>query len=158
MSSPNIETISKSELLKLKDDYIFHGSPALFEECKPHQSKDSRHIKGNEHFAIYGSNNLSFAILFAFEKLPHTTASWSAQCDEFGNYFASLYEGTYIEESAYGYLYCFDPKYFQPIKKGDCQYICKTSLTPKRIFKIYYKDYQQLFEDTAYGLFDECNQ
>lgn len=141
-----VKKISKTELLLLKDKYIFHGSHALFDVCKPHQAKCETKRKENEQFAIYGSSSLEFAILFAFEKLPKTKYSWSADVGDDGKPFGLLKEGTYIAEEDFGFIYCFDKAKFKPTTAGSMQYVCKQELAPVAIYKVYYKDFKELFE------------
>ena len=145
----NVEEISKEELLKLKDKYIFHGSPALFDVCKPHKAKCDTGKKENNQFAIYGSSKLTFAILFTFEKLPKSKYKWSANTADDGSCYALLEEGTYIDENAFGYIYCFNKNKFEPTAPGSHQQVCKQQLTPEKIFKVYYKQFTELFQQGA---------
>lgn len=143
----SIPTISKDELISLNGKYIFHGSHTLFDVCKPHLAKCESKRPENEHFAIYGSNNLTFALLFAFEKLPKNKLHWTAKHDASGNFYGVLKEGTYIAEDDFGYLYCFDPSYFTPTDNQGFQYICEKEIQPLKVFKVAYKDYNYLFFD-----------
>lgn len=141
----NVKEISKLDLLKIKDEYIFHGSPKLFDNCKPHKAKCASHNPLNEQKAIYGTNNIEFAILFAFEKLPSDKYDWCTVYDG-KSYYAELHDKTYIEDNAFGYIYCFNKVEFNPIKDGSVQYVCKHNLNPVLIYKIYYKDFKELFK------------
>lgn len=139
-----IEKITREELLKLEKDYIFHGSPTLFKKAKPHQAKCVTKNPLNEQVAVYGSNNLRFAIIFAFEKLPKQCFSWSA-VNYNGEYFAELKDGTYVDDNAVSYIYLFNKSRFKETKKGSNQYVCYEDIEPERIFKIEYKNYKDLF-------------
>ena len=141
-----VKEISKTELLLLKDKYIFHGSHVLFDVCKPHQARCNSKNAENEQFAIYGSSSLEFAILFAFEKLPKTKFSWEASVDDNGQSYGILKDGTYITQEDFGYIYCFDKTNFKPTTEGGVQYVCKTEQKPVAIYKVYYKDFKELFE------------
>ena len=70
--------ITRDELFKLKDKYIFHGSSKLFDKAKPQQAKCVTKNPLNEQLAVYGAKDLRFAIIFAFEKLPKSNFSWAA--------------------------------------------------------------------------------
>ena len=142
------QEISKEELLKLKDKFIFHGSPTLFDICKPHQAKCDTGKKENSQFAIYGSSELTFAILFAFEKQPKSKYKWSANTAKDGSCYAILEEGTYVDEDAFGHIYCFDKTKFEPTAPGSHQQVCKKQLAPAKIYKIYYKQFSELFQQS----------
>ena len=64
----NIKKLNRNTLKSLEGKYIFHGSPTLFDVCKPNQAKDYNGNSDNEKFAIYGSMELDFSVLFAFDK------------------------------------------------------------------------------------------
>lgn len=147
MKNIKIEKISRDDLFKLENDYIFHGSPFLFEICKPHKAKCDSKNPSNEQTAIYGANNLKFAIVLAFEKLPKDKYSWKVSFIN-GKCVAELIDGTYIDESAKGYLYCFEKSKFKPTHKNSTQYVCFTEIKPLKIFEINYKDYADLFIKT----------
>lgn len=137
--------ISKEKLVELKGKYIFHGSPILFDICKPHNAKCNSKNPLNEQNAIYGSDNLEFAILFAFAKLPKDKFHWCAVSDDIG-FYAELHGETYIDDNAQGYIYCFDKNNFEQIKENDVQYVCYKELEPLCVHKIFYKDYKNLFK------------
>lgn len=141
------QEISKEELLKLKGKYIFHGSPTLFDVCQPHLANCNTGKKENNQFAIYGSSNLSFSILFAFQKQPKERYSWhtSKERDQNGNFYAILEDGTYINEDAFGYLYCFEKAQFTPTEEGGHQYVCNKPLKPTKIYKIHFKQFSNQF-------------
>lgn len=139
-----IEKITRDELFKLENDYIFHGSPKLFEIGKPHKAKCDTKNPLNEQTAIYGANDLRFAIIFAFEKLPRERFSWRA-VNVNGEYIAELRDDTYIDENAKGYLYCYDKTKFKPSSEGSAQHICTEELKPLKVVEIEYKDYADLF-------------
>jgi len=97
--------------------------------------------------AVYGTNNIEFALLFSFEKLPKNDFSWSASFES-GKHCAKLFNSTYIDENAFGYIYALDKKYFTNTESiGGIQYICKHSLKPKQIYKVYYKDFKDYFKN-----------
>ena len=134
----------KQELLKLKNKYIFHGSHSLFDVCKPQKAKCDTHAKENELNAIYGSDDINFAVLFAFEKLPKEHFSWSANYID-GEWRGVLYDDTYINNNDFGYLYLFDKSNFVPTREGSCQFVCKKALKPIKIIKVFYKDFKERF-------------
>lgn len=136
--------ISREKLLNLKNTYIYHGSHELFDVCKPQQAHCETHNKENEQFAIYGSDEIRFAILFAFYKLPRENFSWSASFIN-NRWTGILYDKTYIDDQDYGYIYCFNKSCFKPTCPGGNQYICMKSLKPKKIYKIFFKDFQDFF-------------
>ena len=140
-----IEEISKSELLKLKEKYIFHGSSKLFDECLPHQATCSTDNSLNKQNAVYGTSDLRFAILFCFEKLPVDKFDWAVVSYN-GVRVGELYDGTYIEENSYGYLYCFNKNDFAICENKGVQYVCEHSVIPKKVYKVFYKDYKDLFK------------
>lgn len=139
-----VKKTTREELFKLGDKYIFHGSPILFNKAKPHRSKCDSKNPLNEQNAIYGSDDLRFAIIFAFEKLPKNNYSWAAVSHN-GEYVAELRNGTFIDENARGYVYCFDKTKFLETEKGSAQYVCYEELEPEMILEIEYIDYQDLF-------------
>lgn len=139
-----VEKISRKELFKIENDYIFHGSPTLFTVGKPHKAKCDTKNPSNEQNAIYGANDLRFAIIFSFEKLPRENFSWRAISYN-GKYVAELRDDTYIDENAKGYLYCYDKTKFKPTSEGSSQYVCFKELKPKKVFEILYKDFKDLF-------------
>jgi len=82
-----------------------------------------------------------------FEKLPKNDFSWSASFES-GKHCAKLFNSTYIDENAFGYIYALDKKYFTNTESiGGIQYICKHSLKPKQIYKVYYKDFKDYFKN-----------
>lgn len=139
-----IEKITRDKLFKLKDKYIFHGSSKLFDKAKPHQAKCDTKNPLNEQVAVYGAKDLRFAIIFAFEKLPKTNFSWAA-INYDGQYVAELKNGTYIDENAKGYLYCFNKTKFKETQKGSNQYVCYEEIEPEIVFEIAYVDYKDFF-------------
>lgn len=139
-----VDKIKKEDLFKLEKEYIFHGSPFLFEIGKPHKAKCNTKNPLNEQTAIYGANDLRFAIIFAFEKLPREKFSWAA-VNRNGKYVAELRDDTYIDESSKGYLYCYDKTKFKPTSEGSAQYVCLEELKPVKVFEIEFKDYMDLF-------------
>ena len=150
-----VRKLSRSELKKLEGNYVFHGSPTLFEEAMPHQATDYGNNPDNEHFAIYGSMELDFSIIFAFEKLPKARNHWRVVHvggKRVGNKYVGgrcvgeLDKNTHIAEDAKGYLYCFDKKHFQPTTEGGRQYVCKYPVAPEIVSEVEYKDYMDLFE------------
>ena len=132
------------EIFDMKDKYIFHGSHSLFKICKPKQAHCDTHAKENELNAIYGSDDINFAVLFAFEKLPKEHYSWSADYID-GEWQGVLYNDTYIDKDDYGYLYLFEKSDFAPTSKGSCQFVCKRPLKPIKTIKVFYKDFQDRF-------------
>jgi len=142
-----IEKISRENLFKLENDYIFHGSPKLFDVAKPHHAKCDSKNPLNEQTAIYGANDLRFAIIFAFEKSPRQNYSWTAE-KENGVYVGKLENGTYVDENAKGYLYCFEKSKFTPTSQNGEQYVCMEELKPQRIFELSYKDFSDFFVKT----------
>ena len=136
--------ITRDELFKLKDKYIFHGSSKLFDKAKPQRAKCDTKNPLNKQIAVYGAKDLRFAIIFAFEKSPKTNFSWAAVSYD-GQYVAELKNGTYIDDKAKGFLYCFDKSKFQETKKGSNQYVCYDAIDPEEIFEIEYIDYKDLF-------------
>ena len=143
-SNMQVEKIKRDELFKLEKEYIFHGSPKLFEIGKPHKAKCNTKNPVNEQNAIYGANDLRFAIIFAFEKLPSERFSWAA-VNENGKYIAELRDDTYVDDNAKGYLYCYDKSKFKPTSQGSAQHVCMEELKPIKVFEIEYKDYVDLF-------------
>ncbi len=141
-----VKEITKEKLLLLKNRFIFHGSHTLFNVCKPHQARCETKKQENEQFAIYGSSCLEFALLFAFEKLPRNKFSWSADVDDNGQAYGLLKGGTYIAEDDFGYIYCFSKDKFLPTSEGSMQYVCKQEQSPVAVYKVYYKDFTDLFE------------
>lgn len=111
---------------------------------KPQQARCESKNPLNEQNAIYGSNSLRFALLFAFEKLPKNSCSW-AVINENGTRFGELRDSTYIDENAKGYIYCYDKSKFQETKHGSSQFVCFHDLAPQRIIEVEYKDYKDLF-------------
>ena len=144
MKKVKVENLSKEELLSLKDDYIYHGSHTLFDVCKPQQSHCETHAVENEQNAIYGSDNILFSILFAFRKLPSEHFSWSASVID-NRWCGVLYDQTYIDKDDFGYIYCFEKSHFEQTSPGGNQFVCKTPLQPKRVIKVYYSDFKDLF-------------
>lgn len=144
----NVYVVSKSKLLEIKNKYIFHGSPTLFSVCKPHKAKCESKNPLNEQNAIYGTNNLEFAILFAFEKLPIDKYDWCTVYDG-NNYYAELHDDTFVDNDACGYIYCFEKEEFHSIKECGVQYVCDHELEPIKIYKIFYKDYKELFKNIS---------
>lgn len=145
----DVEILSKEELLMLSGKYIFHGSHALFEVCKPHKAQCGTHMAENEQTAIYGSDDLNFSVLFAFEKLPSEHFSWSADFVD-GKWVGKMFGGTYIDDNDYGYLYVFDKAHFTPTNAGGSQFVCKKEIRPLKIIKVFYKDLKDHFiSDTA---------
>ncbi len=142
-----VSKITRDELFKLKDKYVFHGSTMLFNKAKPQQAKCDTKNPLNEQVAVYGAKDLRFAIIFAFEKLPKQNFSWAA-VNYNGEYVAELKNGTYIDESAKGFIYCFDKSKFQETQKGSNQYVCYEEIEPEIIFEIEYIDYKDLFLQT----------
>lgn len=138
------EKMTKEELLKLEGKYIFHGSEKLFDIALPHQAKCDTKKKENEQFAIYGSPDLNFSIVFAFPKSPYKKYRWSCKFVN-GKYVGVLHDDTYIEEDSKGYLYCFDKTKFEPTEKGSAQYVCKKPLKPELILEVAYKDFKENF-------------
>lgn len=139
-----VEELKKDELLELKGKYIFHGSITLFDEAKPHQARCSTKNPENEQFAVYGSPDLEFAILFAFPKLPEKEYNWSADHTDNG-YVGVLHNKTYIDDNAYGYVYCFDKSKFKPTREGSSQFVCEENIVPEMVVKVWYKDFKELF-------------
>lgn len=139
-----ISECSKQELKELKDKFIFHGSHHLFDICKPQKAKCDTHAKENELTAIYGSDDINFAVLFAFQKLPKEHYSWSANYVN-GEWRGFLYDDTYIDNNDYGYLYIFNKSDFAPTSKGSSQFVCKKALKPIKIIKVFYKDFKERF-------------
>ena len=139
-----VEKIKRDELFKLERDYIFHGSPKLFEIGKPYKAKCNTKNPVNEKNAIYGVNDLRFSIIFAFEKLPRERFSWAA-VNENGKYIAELRDDTYVDDNAKGYLYYYDKSKFKPTSQGSAQHVCMEELKPLMVVEIKYKDYSDLF-------------
>lgn len=140
-----VKKITREELFGLENKYLFHGSPVLFIEAKMYKATCDSKNPLNEQTAIYASNNLRFAILFAFEKLPKDNFSWGAVYKN-GAFVGELKNSTYIDENAKGYIYCFDKSKFKETEKGSMQYVCYQNLKPEKIFEVNYKDYKDLFE------------
>ena len=140
----NAEILAKEELLKLNGKYIFHGSPVLFNICKPHKAHCGTRSKENEQMAIYGSDDINFAVLFSFKKLHQNRSSWSANYVD-GEWRGILYNGTYIDNDDCGYLYLFDKSNFAPTIEGGSQFVCKKAIKPIKIIKVFYKDFKERF-------------
>lgn len=141
----DVEILTKKELLKLNGKYIFHGSHALFDVCKPHKASCGSHKKENEQNAIYGSDNLTFAALFAFEKQPREHYSWRVDfCD--GKWLGILSDNSFIKDNDFGYLYLFNKSLFVPTEVGGSQFVCKKEALPQRIIKIFYSDFKDQFK------------
>lgn len=135
----------REDLEKMVGEYIFHGSVNLFDIAKPHKAKCDTKNPKNEQFAIYGSTDLRFAVLFSFPKMPLKNYAWGVRLKE-GKFVGVLNNNTYIEENAKGYIYCFNKKHFKPIEKGSSQYVCKYELCPEYVFEIKYKDFKDCFK------------
>ena len=136
--------MTKKQLNSLVGEYIFHGSPKLFEICKPHQATCESKNSDNEKNAIYGTNELDFAVVFAFEKLPLNGCHWRVvhvgdRC------IAELDKDTYIDANSKGYLYCFNKNKFKQVSVGSRQYICEEIISPDMVVKLQYKDFKNLF-------------
>ena len=140
----SIKEFSKDELIKIENQYIFHGSPFMFEMCNPHQAKCDSGNKENTQFAVYGTNDFLEAVLYAFKKSPEKNYSWSAKHNENG-YYAELHGETFIEEDAFGYVYCFDKQRFKPTREGTSQHVCYEQIQPSVVYKVYYKDFKNSF-------------
>ena len=139
-----IKNLTKEQIKELQGKYIFHASPILFEVAKPHQAKCYSKKKDNEQFAIYGSPDLNFSIVFAFEKLPKEKFKWSCKYVN-GKFMGVLSDETYIAEDAKGYLYCFNKTHFRETEKGSVQYVSKQELKPELVVEVYYKDFKNNF-------------
>ena len=140
----NILKLSRKELKALEGKYIFHGSPILFDVCKPHKATCKTGNLDNEKNAVYGALELDFALVFAFEKLPSDNNHWRV-VHIGGKCVAELDKDTRIAEDAKGYLYCFNKNGFKPTAKGSRQYVCQEAIAPEIIAQVEYKDYQDLF-------------
>lgn len=139
----NIEfiEISREELYKLKNKYIFHGSPKLFDTCLPHQAHCDTKIESHLQFAVYGTSDLQFAICFSLAK--GCGYAWEV-FEKNGEYCAHIKSSVHLPKNKFGYLYCFEKSDFVISCNDSIQFYSKKELTPIKIYKIYYKDYKDI--------------
>lgn len=150
------EKLTSEKALSLKNKYIFHGSPKKFDICFPNQAVCESGNPENLENAIYGSSEIDFAVLFAFNKIPiGKNSGWRANTKD-GKSKATLFN-LKIDLDAKGYLYCFKKENFVATKDGGIQFISKTPQNPEIVLELEFKDFSQLFEVSNKN-FDERNQ
>ena len=62
-----------------------------------------------------------------------------------GKYLGEMHNSTYIDDSAKGYIYCYDKTKFIETEKNSAQFVSYQPLKPERIVEVYYKDFKDLF-------------
>lgn len=138
----SVTSISREELFKLSNKFIFHGSNKLFDLCIPSQAYCNTGIVENRKYAVYGTSDIRFAICFALSKGIDT--SWEVFEKE-SSYCAHIHSKTKFKNNKVGYLYLFDKKDFTNTREESIQFFCNHPVKPVKIYKILYKNYEDLF-------------
>lgn len=100
--------------------YIFHGSKELIESnIEPRQAASLNGIEDQCLNAIYGTPIYEKAVMFAIPKktIEGMYGHWKCSKDN-----GTLYNMV-IKEDAFGYVYVFDAKDFNPIESDEYQYV-----------------------------------
>ena len=140
-----IEEYKKQDVFNPK--YLFHGTAHEVEKLELKQSIDSEN-KDNEDNAIFLTSSIYTAAAYAFSRrLKEINEHYSFSMNNNGALPAMIFEVDNLPDDLCGYIYVFD-KSDDMIKDNHqftTQYRCYHHLIPKKVIKIYYKDFEEFF-------------
>lgn len=127
--------------------YLFHGSAHKIEKIECRKSTDIEN-KNNEDNAVFLTSSIYTAAAYAFSRrLKEVNENYSFSMNNNGELPAMIFEVNNLPEDLYGYIYIFD-KSDDMIKDNNqftTQYRCYHDLIPKKVIKVYYKDFKDFF-------------
>ena len=127
--------------------YLFQGTAHEIEKLELRQSTDSDN-KTNEDNAIFLTSSFYTAAAYAFSRhLKEINDHYSFSMNNSGELPAMVFEADNIPHDLSAYIYIFQKSedMIKDNRQFTTQYRCYHNLTPQKVIKVYYKDFEQFF-------------
>ena len=140
----------KQDILNPK--YLFHGTAHVFDKLECRHSTDINN-RNNEDNAVFLTSSFYIAAAYAFSRtLKEINEDYSFSMNHDGSFPVMTFEVDNLPDDLCGYIYAFDKdeSMIKDSYKYTTQYRCHHDLTPQKIIKVFYKDFEECFERENY--------